>query len=276
MTRGMPIATVDLEAYFKRIQYTGPRVATLDVLSALHFLHVCAIPFENLDVLLGRGIDLDLAAIERKLIRQGRGGYCFEQNSLFAAVLRQLGFDVTTLAARVRWQVPADVVLPRTHMMLLVTIDGIRHVADVGFGGLSLSAPIRLDDESPQTTPHSQRRLLRDGDERVHQVFRHDTWLDVYRFTLEPHSAVDYELANWFTSTHPRSRFRQNLIVARAARDRHYTLANREFTVRHNDGRVEKRSLETADELLAVLADPFGLTFPADTRFGPNGSAWPA
>lgn len=271
----MSASPLDLDAYFARIGYSGPRAASLDVLRAVHFHHVCAIPFENLDVLLNRGIRIDLASVVQKLVTARRGGYCFEQNALFSAVLRALGFEVTTLAARVRWNIPTDSATARTHMTLLVRCDGKRYLCDVGFGGLSLTAPIELDEPGEQRTRQELRRLARSDGEYVHQVWRSSTWLDVYRFTLEPHSAVDYELANWYTSTHPGSRFRQNLIAARASPDRHYTLANRDFTIRHADGRTEKRVIETADELLAILADPFGLHFPAGTRFGEPGAPWP-
>lgn len=269
------VSSSDLDAYFARIAYDGPRAATFEVLCALHRHHVCAIPFENLDVLLDRGIRIDLASVTRKLVTDHRGGYCFEQNTLFAAVLRTLGFEVITLGGRVRWKVPDEVPTARTHMILLVHCDGRRHLCDVGFGGLSLSTPIDLDVGTEQRSGHESRRVSRRDGEYVHQVLRHGHWLDVYRFTLEPHGAVDYELANWYTATHPASRFRQNLVAALAAEDRHYTLANHGFNIRHADGRVEKTVIASADELLDVLRSRFGLHFPAGTRFGPPGSPWP-
>jgi N-hydroxyarylamine O-acetyltransferase len=268
----MPHALVDLDAYFARIGYAGHRAPSFDILRALHAAHVSTIPFENLDVLLGRGIRIDLDSIERKLVRDRRGGYCFEHNTLFAAVLRTLGFDVITLAARVLWNVPNPAVMPRTHMTLLVTFDRRRYLADVGFGGVALTEPLLFE---PMRNSSPSRRIVRGENDYLHQVWRNESWSDVYRFTLEPHIAVDYELANWFTSTHPASRFRQNLIVARSGRDRHTTLMNRELTVRHHDGRVDKRAIATPQELLAVLAEGFDLHFPPETRFGPPGSGWP-
>lgn len=272
----MTAVTVDLDAYFKRIAYTGSREPTLRVLHDLHLRHVCAVPFENLDVLLGRDIRLDVRSLEAKIIGERRGGYCFEQNGLFAAVLQALGFEVTPLAARVRWKVPAGTILPRTHMTLLVTCEKTRYLADVGFGGLSLSAPIVLDTGAEQRTPHQPRRLREWNGEYIHQAWRNNQWMDVYAFTLEPQTRGDYEMANWYTSTHPASRFRQNLVVALAATDRHYTLANHEFSIRHVDGRVEKRTIDQPQELLEVLRTTFGLHFPAETRFGPPGSPWPS
>ncbi|HVS52027.1 MAG TPA: arylamine N-acetyltransferase [Opitutaceae bacterium] len=271
----MPSASSDLESYFARLGYTGPRTPTLATLRALQFAHVCAVPFENLDVLLGRGIRIDLPSIEEKIVRQKRGGYCFEQNTLFAAVLRALGFAVTPLSARVRWQVPADVGTPLTHMLLLVEAEGRRFIADVGFGSMSLTGPLLLDTEDEQPTPHEARRLVRRGPLVVHQARLGEEWSDVYQFTLEPQSPIDYELANWFTSTHPQSRFVQNLTAARVEPGLRHTILNHEFTTRHVDGRIAKRTLADADELLAVLAEYFHLSFPAGTRFGSPGASWP-
>ena len=130
-----PPPTLNLPAYFSRIGYTGPREATLDVLRQIQFCHATTIPFENLSVLLGQGIALDLAAIEHKLITLQRGGYCFEQNTLLMHVLLQLGFAVTPLSGRVRWMQPREFTPPRTHLFLRVTIDGAPWLADVGVGG---------------------------------------------------------------------------------------------------------------------------------------------
>jgi len=267
---------LDLDAYLARIGYAGPREPAFAVLSAIHARHARAIPFENLDVLLGRGISLDLAAVERKLVRQKRGGYCFEQNLLLAAALRALGFQVTTLLARVRWKVPAGVPTPQTHMVLRVALDGHPWLADAGFGGLGLTAPIALDTEAEQGSAREPRRLVREGRHLLQQIRCTGEWQDVYRFTLDEAAPIDFEVANWFTSTHPNSRFKQSLLVALAGPDRRYAIFNREFTTRHADGRAEKRELATPEELLAVLAKHFRLHFPAGTRFGPPGSPWPS
>ncbi len=269
--------SVDLAAYFARIGYGGPRTPTLEVLHAITAHHAAAIPFENLDVLLGRGIDIEPAAVERKLVREKRGGYCFEQNSLLLLALRELGFQVAPLSARVRWQRPREFTPPRTHLLLRVELEGESWLTDVGVGGLSLTAALRLDQDGEQATPHEPRRIVREAGRCFHQVRFEAEWLDVYEFTGEEMPAIDRELANWWTSTNPASKFRQNLSVARAGLDgTRRTLLNREFTLRHRDGRAEKREIATPDELLEVLARDFGLSFPAGTRFGPPGSPWPS
>src|SRR5262249_12522387 len=123
---------LNLDAYFARIGYTGERRAAHAVLDAVHLAHATSVPFENLDIFLGRPIRIDLESVQAKLVHARRGGYCFEQNTLFAAVLEQLGFPVTCLAARVR--LGASRVLPRTHMVLKVEAEGASWLADVGFG----------------------------------------------------------------------------------------------------------------------------------------------
>ncbi len=271
-------APLDLDAYFARSGYAGARAATLATLHAIVAAQAQAIPFENLDVLLGRGINLDLGAIEEKLIRQRRGGYCFEQNTLLLAVLTTLGFEARPISARVRWQRPRDFTPPRTHVFLRVELDGASWLADVGLGSMSLTAAIRLDESgAEQSTPHEPRRIVRDGPRLFHQARLGTEWHDVCEFTLEEMPPIDRELANWFTSAHPQSHFRNRLLAARALPGgQRLTLLNHELTRRAADGRAETRRIATPDELLAVLAENFGLHFPAGTRFGPPGSPWPS
>src|SRR5579862_8685786 len=149
----------DLEAYCRRIGYAGPRTATFDTLAALHRLHPQAIPFENLDTLLKRPVALGAAAFERKMMSGGRGGWCFEHNLLLGGVLEALGFGVTGYAARVLWGVPEGVTRARTHMLLGVDCDQ-PYIADVGFGGLTLTGPLRLVADVEQATPHETFRLV--------------------------------------------------------------------------------------------------------------------
>jgi N-hydroxyarylamine O-acetyltransferase len=267
--------TPDLDAYFARIGYDGAPTSTHETLCALHARHARAIPFENLDVLLERGIRLDLASIEQKLVRDRRGGYCFEQNGLFIAVLRALGFAVTPLIGRVRWQVPADVPAPATHMVIRVDLDGRPWLADVGFGGTGLIAPLALDTDAAQGPAAEPRRLFRDGRHLVHQIGFGGAWHDVYRFTLDEALPIDFEVANWFTSAHPNSRFRNNLIVSRVDGARRLAVFNAEFIVRHADGSAQKTPVGSPDDLLALLREEFGLEFPPGTRFGHPPAVWP-
>jgi N-hydroxyarylamine O-acetyltransferase len=260
---------VDLDAYFRRIAYAGPTTPTLETLEALCLAHVRAIPFENLDVLLGRGIDLSDEAVDHKLITLGRGGYCFEQNPLFLRVLTQLGFRAHAISARVRLQRPRDFTPPRTHCFIALELDGERWLADVGVGGLSPTAPLRLDTDAEQPTPHEPRRIVREGALLFHQVRLGDAWNDVCEFTLEAMPPVDREVGNWFTSAHPNSHFRNRLLAARALGEGgRVTLLNHELTLRPRRGVAPQITrLESPAALLAALDEHFGLRFPPGTRF---------
>jgi N-hydroxyarylamine O-acetyltransferase len=272
---------MNLDAYFDRIGYRSTRAPTLAVLRDIVFAHACSIPFENLNILLGSGISLDDDTIERKLIHERRGGYCFEQNSLLLRALTALGFSVTPLSARVRINQPPGIVPPRTHLFLRIDIDGVPWLADVGLGGTSPTGPLRLDTlDAEQFIPHEPRRIVREEGlpfpRYVHQAKLGETWTDLCEFTFEEMPIIDRELSNWWTSTHPQSRFRQNLLVGLARHDgTRFGLTNREFVHRRGADVLERWQITDADHLLVVLAERFGLLFPAGTRFGPPDRAWP-
>lgn len=249
---------IHLDAYCARIGYDGPREATLETLRALHNLHPQAIAFENLDPLLKRPVRLDPASLQAKLVEGGRGGYCYEQNLLFAHVLRALGFSVSEHAARVLWNVPAGVNTPRVHMLLLVDLDGERYLVDVGFGGNVLTAPLLLNSTAEQATPHESFQVLTDGDRYLLQFKMRDTWAKLYRFDLSEQLQGDHEQGNWFVSTHPHSIFVNGLMGARAEPDRRYALSNNVFAVHRLNGETEKRTLNVA-ELRDALTDLFKL-----------------
>ena len=262
---------IDLDAYLARIGWTGARTPTLEVLSGLMRAHVQAIAFENLDILLGRPIQLELAALQAKLVTARRGGYCFEQNGLFSAVLRGLGFQVTTLAGRVRLGVPPEVPTARTHMVLRIDLPGADcpYLADVGFG-FSPTGALRLEADVAQPLELDRYRLLRTPGTWTLQLEQPEGWADAYVFHDDPYTPLDYEVAHHFTSTHPRSHFRLGPLVIRpdlAARARHVLRGN-ELTTRGPGGVVtSRRSIGDPDELLSVLSEFFALHFPDGTRF---------
>ncbi len=136
--------TVDLDAYFSRIGYQGERTPTLETLETIIARHTEALPFENLNPFLRWSVRLDPVSLEEKMVRGGRGGYCFEQNLLLKSVLNALGYRVTGLAARVLWNAPEGVITPRTHMLLRVDMGEPPLIVDVGFGGLTLTGVLRL------------------------------------------------------------------------------------------------------------------------------------
>lgn len=224
---------IDLDAYFRRIGYTGDRSPTLETVTALHWHHVRAIPFENLNPLLGRPVVIDPEALQAKLVRGGRGGYCYEQNGLFSQVLTALGFEVTGLAARVLWNQRPEAPIARTHMLLRVEIDGRAYLADVGFGGQTLTGPLLLEAGIEQSTPHEPYRLVEDAEGFLMQVLLGGEWRTLYRFDLQPQIPADYEMFNHFVATHPSSSFTSNLVAARPDVGRRYALRNNQLTTHH-------------------------------------------
>ncbi len=269
MTNPLTETSIDLDAYFQRIGYTGERTPTLATLQAIHLRHATAIPFENLTPLLHQPVRLDLASLQHKLVQSGRGGYCFEQNLLLLAVLRVLGFQMTGLAARVRWNVPDDVVTARGHMLLRVELDRQTYLADVGFGGLTLTAPLALLPNYVQSTPHEPFRIITDGDGYLMQAQLGQEWRSLYRFDLQQQFLPDYEVSSWYLSNHPHSHFATGLMVARPDTDRRYALRNNQLTIHHLHGDTERRTLTTAAEIRAVLEDAFRITLPRTSELDP-------
>ena len=259
------IAEPNFSAYFNRIGYAGPREPSLAVLRELCACHPRHIPFECLDPFLGIGVDLDFSAIQTKLIHSRRGGYCYELNGLFHDVLAALGFSITAVAARVVYGFKGQT-RPLTHRLTLVRLAEGSFIADVGFGGQTPTAPLRLEPGLEQATQHGAYRVSREGDVFELQLKFNDSWEALYRFTLEQQAPIDFEVGNWFTSTHPRSLFTQNLIACRVVRARRVNLFNVDLSVREADGRGEHRILANARELAELLEDTMGIALPAPTE----------
>ncbi len=251
-----------MDAYLDRIGYSGPRTATLDTLQAVHALHPAAIPFENLNPLLRWPVALDADSLQAKLVTGGRGGWCFEHNTLFRHALEALGFSVTSLAARVLWNAaPGTPVGPRSHMVLLVDLGGLRYLADVGFGGNVLTAPLRLEPHIAQPTPHETHRLMPLENGFVLEACVKGEWQPFYRFTLEPQFPADYEVSNWYLCHHPSSFFLQMLIAARSTPQARYALRNNALAIHRKDG-TEKRTLTDAAALRSCLETDLGVRLP--------------
>lgn len=253
-----------IESYFKRIDWKGTPKADLQTLKTLHFSHATHIPFENLDIQLGRNISLELEALERKIIDNGRGGYCFEQNTLFQAVLQEIGFDVIACEARVRMGKKAST--PRNHMLLIVNIAENKYLADVGFGGDGLLHPLEINNSEQKQFLWSYRIVKEEPNLFVVQTMASDNWFDLYAFVPEKREPVDFELANWYTSTHPQSRFVQTLTAQLPTPEARFTLRNRTFTIDYGT-RQETKTVANSQELIRLLRDHFQLTFPDDTHF---------
>jgi N-hydroxyarylamine O-acetyltransferase len=205
---------LDLDAYLERIGLSGrPSVAEV------HRAHITSIPFENLDPHCGVPVSLAVEDLERKLVAERRGGYCFEQNLLLKAALETLGAEVDPYLARVRFGAPPGVTRPRAHLALRVRADGTNWHADVGFGRGSLLEPLPFGPGEEHVQSGWRFRVIEEGPELVLQTAQGNEWADVYGFPPHPVSFVDLETANWFTSTHPRSPFVTGLIVSTQADD---------------------------------------------------------
>jgi N-hydroxyarylamine O-acetyltransferase len=255
---------LDLNRYFERIGYAGPRSAAggVEALHALSAAHVGAIPFENLDVLLGRPIELEPEALFEKIVVRKRGGYCFEQNGLFLEVLQAMGFEASPLSARVRLRATSRAFIPaRTHVFLRVVIEGEAWLADVGVGAASLTAPLRFGVDGEQRTPHEPRRLVEEDGRHFHRIKYGDAWQDVYEFTGEEMPFIDRVVGNWYTSAHPTSHFKDRFIVAKSLPEgRRTSILNREFSIRESNGLATTTPIENPKMLLDVLRTQFGLS----------------
>ncbi|MGZ3307903.1 MAG: arylamine N-acetyltransferase family protein, partial [Xanthobacteraceae bacterium] len=250
----------DQDGWLARIGYHDSREPTLETLNALVSAHSSAIAYESIDVLLDRPPKLDLRSLQDKMIAGGRGGYCFEQNMLFRGALRSLGYSVTSLQARVVRGLDIDAPRPMLHMVLRVDLPQGPFLADVGFGNLAPTAPLRLAPLVEQDTPHEVMRFIEMGDELTLQSRLRDRWEHIYRVVPLPRLDTEYEICNWFTGTHPQSPYLNNMIAALPGpQGTRLTLFNARFNVRHASGEVERRTLESKDEYRCVLRDQFGI-----------------
>ncbi|MGH3923522.1 MAG: arylamine N-acetyltransferase family protein [Pseudonocardiaceae bacterium] len=231
------VVSVDVDAYLQRIGH--PQEApSADALRSLHEAHVRAIPFENVDVVLGTHRGLKLEVISDKLVRRRRGGYCYEHALLFAAVLERLGFAVQRRIARVQPDRPG----PRTHMMLVVHADGVDHLADVGFGATMLY-PMPLRNGVVVDQAGWEHRLTHDGALWTLWKRRDHSWEALHASDDTPQHLIDYEVAHHYTATHPRSPFTGQLVVMRLDHGISRRLIGDELTVEYADGRFERISI---------------------------------
>ena len=256
-----------LADYLRRVGWSAPAgtapLSDVDTVRRLHVAHREAFLFENLSIQAGGSISVTLDDIERKFLDQGRGGYCFEHNTLFGAMLRDLGFNATTLLGRVRRGPPDR--WCRTHMVLRVPIDGKPWLADVGFGALCLLEPIPLRDGATADQVGLTYSLRREGDLWVLSCRGADPSagaesMDLYEFSEDAQTPGDVEVANHYTATHPDSVFRRTLTIQRTTRtDR--TMLRAGTLTRYRNGRAEEEPVDRA-QLQSVVRDVFGVELP--------------
>jgi N-hydroxyarylamine O-acetyltransferase len=274
----MSLSSAQRDQYFQRIGYGGPHTATLPTLQALHRLHPLAIAFENLDSWLGQPPRLESEAIFDKLVLRQRGGYCFEQNGLFKLVLETLGFSVRGLSARVFWNLGMDAQPPRTHQALLVEVQGNEWLVDVGFGGLTPLAPLRLTPELQQSTPLETLRLRHSGNGFLLEALLPSGAKPMYHFLPEVAMPADFIQSNWYVGAYPESRFVRQLITTcvRAEADHTLTrhnLIDRDYSVYRLGQPPETRTLQSSAQLLQLLRDVFALPIDSLPSLAPRVQA---
>ena len=252
------------DAYFARIGYTGAVETTFDTVGAVVAAHNRSIPFENLDPLMSIPVaDLSAEALADKLIDRRRGGYCYEHNGLLGYVLEELGFGVQRLAGRVVWmrqEDHADGLPAQTHQVLAVTRPGrdSAYLVDVGFGGQTLTSPIRLQTGPVQQTRHEPYRLVDHPEGFELQAEIRGAWQSLYLLSDRPRPRIDLEVGSWYVSTHPKSGFVTGLTAALVTDDARWNLRGRNLAV-HRAGGSEKTRLDTAAEVVDLLGDTFGI-----------------
>jgi N-hydroxyarylamine O-acetyltransferase len=256
----MDEASFNREAWLARIGYSGTVTPTLDTLNRLIFAHSHSISYETLDIMLGRPPKLDVAALQAKMIAGGRGGYCFEQNMLFRAGLRSLGYRITSLQGRVVRGMDIDASRPAIHMLLQVELPEGPYLADVGFGNLAPTCALLLNPLVEQETPHEVMRFIDVAGELTLQARLKHGWEHIYRVVPYPRYDGEYEIVNWYTGTHPDTPYQGNIIVAKPGPNRtRVTMYNARVTVRDAEGRADKRWLEKVSDYRDVLCGEFGL-----------------
>ena len=258
----MALGPDQLAAYLERIGFSGTPRPDRETLAALQSAHRFAIAFENLDIMLGRGVALAPEILFEKIVQRRRGGYCFEQNALFLSALEAIGFEARPLLARV-W-LRAETAPARTHTLNLVRLDGAELIVDAGFGG-SFVPPMALSDGAEAATADGARHRLLADPEYGWMLERDggEGWARQYSFTLEPAWPADLEMANHFTATRPGTRFTTLRIASAPTPDGYVSLVDRALTT-SRAGRSETREIADAEEYRRVLAELFGLSLSAE------------
>ena len=270
----MSPSLTDISRYLQRLDYDRPPPPTLDALRELQRRHTAAFPFETLSTLMRLPVSMDLHDIEHKLLHEGRGGYCYELNRAFLALLLSLGFDARGITGRVVMGEAEGTVTARTHLLSLVTLDGVRYTVDVGFGGMVPTAPLQLDYEDAQPTPHEPYRITRQGEQYLLQAQVAGDWRALYVFDLQPQAEIDYIVGNWYVSTHPDSPFLDQLRVARTGPGWRRTLGNGSVALHRIGHASERRALVDVEDVIAELREGFGLRVPDHPALAPAIARW--
>ncbi|WMJ70691.1 arylamine N-acetyltransferase [Stenotrophomonas sp. 24(2023)] len=268
------MTTLDVPRYLHRLQLQTAPAVSLSGLTLLQQRHNALLPFETVTSLLRDAVPIDLDSVQRKLLVQGRGGYCFELNGALLALLQALGFDARPLAARVLLSVADGALSARTHLLLRVHLEGDDWLVDAGFGSLTPTVPLRLHDRAVQATPHEAYRIDRDGEDFTLLAEGEQGWRRLYRFDLQAPEAADNVVANWYVCTHPDSSFPGQLRASLTGPDWRRTIGSGHYTQYHPGQPADRRALRDAADVRQVLREAFGMALPDDPRLDPAISDW--
>lgn len=247
-----------LNRYFERIGFNGHTTGpTLETPSVLQLLHSQTFPFENINPLLALPVNLDFESLYNKFVDNGRGGYCFEQNIFFMNILKMLGYKVRGLTGRV--YNGDNMINRRAHMLLLIRIYGQNYISDVGFGSRAPSQPLLLEVDVEQATKYELFRINKNGEGYILQTMGKDSWRPLYLFDLQKQYDEDFEVGNWYTSTHPTSNFRHELMVSLKCGDKRYSLNNNIMTTYYIQDGMDRVELKSEAEIVEVLRNVFGI-----------------
>ncbi|MCY1261241.1 MULTISPECIES: arylamine N-acetyltransferase family protein [Pseudomonas] len=256
----------DRALYLQRLGFDTPPAPTLETLRQLQLRHTGVFPFENLTTLSGEPVLIDLPSIEQKVLHDGRGGYCYELNNLFLALLQELGFDARAISGRVVMGQPEGSWTARTHRLSLVIINDVRYITDVGFGGMVPTAPLLLDTRAEQPTPHESYRIDLHVDGFTLRANVAGEWRAMYIFDLQRQEDIDFAVGNWYVSTHPESSFVKQLMVARTGEGWRRTLNNGSYAIHRIGHDSERREVTDVQELIGLLGSEFGIRVPEQAQ----------
>lgn len=257
-----------IDEYLIRIGYRDEISNNLKTLRTLHTCHTMHVPFENLDVILGRPISLKIEDIHRKIVTDSRGGYCFELNALFGSLLTGLGFKVCNYMGRVYQDTNFG---GRLHHNMLVWAEGKQWVVDVGFGGNGLIEPLLFEKNHKKSQFADLFRLISEDDRfYILQHWHLDTWHNIYGFSLEPSTQQDYFVGSYYCSTCPSSAFTKKLIITKPTPTGRVSLVNNQFSIRKNSKTTLQKNIVSTEEFRKVLAEYFGIATERIELLGEN------
>ena len=249
---------MDVQAYLDRIEYRGPLTPQKEMLRQLHLAHLLHVPFENLSIHSHEPIVLNDSALFEKIVMRRRGGFCYELNGLFAALLRELGFEVAMLSAQVAGN-QNEFSRDFDHMTLRVALNQGRWLADVGFGD-SFIEPLPLVADSEHQQRENRYRLVNDNQERLvlERALKDEAWQPQYRFSLQPYQYAEYAEMCSYHQTSPESHFTRQRICSRLTPRGRISLSDMRFIVTENGVRSE-RVLKNEEECTEILRQQFGI-----------------